>query len=131
MAKRKTIKKKHKPNSKYWRNKADKAFMPQFVGKPCAICGTTYLTCGHHVVEKSLSSYYRHAPRNIVVLCTTHHKYGNDIAPHSKNPLAVKAWLDWLPENRKDAWKILNTYKKKTGAKVDYEKIYKKLEELK
>ena len=119
--------KRHGSNSKYWRNKADKENTRLHRGKPCEICGTTHQTCGHHVVERSISAYYRHDQRNMVDLCTTHHKFSNEIAPHSKNPLAVEAWLKWLRKNRQDANKILSTYKLKTGAKIDYEQKFNDL----
>jgi len=123
---------KHKPNSKYWRNKADKVFMVQFKGKPCEIClsygrTNTEKTCGHHVVAKSTSSYLRHVDKNIVVVCPTHHAFSNELAFHSTNLLAQNAALEWLKECRPDALECLETYKKYTGARVDYEQIYLEL----
>ena len=84
------------PNDKYYRNKADEIFMSQFRGKPCEVCGTTNATVGHHNVNKARSKALRYDKRNITVLCPKHHCYGNDIAPHSSNPMAVNRYFDWL-----------------------------------
>ena len=114
----------------YWRNKADKEVTKYFTGNPCVVCGTTFMTCGHHIVERSLSAYYRHHPYNLVALCPTHHKFSNDLAAHSKNPLAVKAWLEWLERNRPISYDLLDTYKQHTGEKVDFEQAYYEWKEL-
>ena len=122
--------KKKNPNSTYWRNKADAEVTKYYKGQPCIICGTTHNTCGHHVVERSLSSYFRHNPRNIVALCQTHHTMGNEIAPHSKNPLAVKAFVEIIQESHGYAYELLETYKQYRNEKVDYKQAYEEWKEL-
>jgi len=101
---------KKSPNSKYYRNKADKLFMSQFHGEPCEICKTTIGTCGHHVIGKSRSKALRLDIRNIIVVCNQHHCFGNEMAPHSVNSLAVERFLEWFrtthPERH--AWIVEN-----------------------
>ena len=88
-----------RPNDKYYRNKADEIFMVQFRGKPCEVCGTTKGTVGHHNVNKARSKALRYDKMNITVLCQAHHTMGNDICPHSSNPMAVNRYFDWFKEN--------------------------------
>jgi hypothetical protein len=93
MAKKKTA------NDKYYRNKADEIFMSQFRGEPCEVCGNTYRTVGHHNVNKARSKALRYDKRNITVLCQSHHTMGNDICPHSSNPMAVDRYFEWLQKH--------------------------------
>jgi len=123
-------KKKHAQNSIYWRNKADKEVSKYYKGQPCAVCGTTYQTCGHHIVERSLSAYLRHHILNLIALCPNHHKFSNDLAAHSKNPLAVKAWAAWLEANWPTSYELLEVYKHFRGEKVDYEYNYNSWKEM-
>ena len=122
--------KKKNPNSTYWRNKADAEVTKYYKGQPCIVCGTTHNTCGHHIVERSLSSYLRHDPLNIVPLCQTHHTMGNEIAPHSKNPLAVREFVQFLQEKRSASYLLLETYKLYRNVKVDYKQAYEEWKEL-
>ena len=121
---------KRKSNSIYWRNKADKEVSRYYRGLPCAICQTTYKTCGHHIVSKSISAFYRHHPRNLIALCPTHHKFGNDIAAHSKNLKAVEAFIGWLKTNHPKRYELLDTYKQHNGQKVDYEEAFHEWREM-
>jgi hypothetical protein len=84
------------PNDKSYRVKADSIFMAPYRGLPCAVCGTTKGTVGHHNVNKARSKALRYDKRNITVLCQSHHKFSNDIAPHSSNPMAVDRYFGWL-----------------------------------
>ena len=113
----------------YWRNKADKEVTKYFSGLPCKVCGFTYMTCGHHIVHRSVA-YYRHHPHNIIPLCPKHHKFSNDLAPHSNNPLAVNCWLLWLMNNCEVGYQCLMEYKLHLGEKVDYEQAYLEWKEL-
>lgn len=120
-----TLKEKKKnQNSTYWRKKADGEVTKYYTGQPCIVCGTTYQTCGHHLVERSLSAYLRHNPKNIVALCTRHHKYDNDLAAHSKNPLAVKAFAEWVKMNYPEGYKLLVTYKQFRTEKHNHKEAY-------
>ena len=100
------------PNNKYYRNKADKLFMPQFRGQPCEICGTDINTCGHHAISKSRSKALRYDVRNIIVLCPKHHTMGNEMAPHSTNQLAVGRFIDWFRLNHptRHKWLVENEH---------------------
>lgn len=115
---------KRSDSSKYWRKKADKAVTDYYKGKPCVICKSTYRTCGHHIVERSLSAYCRHLEDNIIPLCESHHKWSNEIAAHSRYLPAVVAFKDWLKENLPMSYQLLLEYKKYTGIKVNYRKRY-------
>ena len=84
------------PNHSYYRKKADDIFMSQFRGLACEVCGANLGTVGHHNVNKARSKALRYDKRNITVLCQKHHVMGNDICPHSSNPLAVDRYFDWL-----------------------------------
>jgi DNA-binding transcriptional LysR family regulator len=117
-------KKPKKKSQTYWRNKADKEVSRYHTGLPCAVCGTTRLTCGHHIVERSLSAFYRHHPYNLIALCPDHHTWSNDLAAHSRHPKAVKAFVDWLKEHHPRRYDLLDTYKQHRGEKVDYEENY-------
>jgi len=92
------------PNSKYYRNKADKLFMDQLHNQPCEICGKTEGATGHHFVGKSRSKALRYDKRNIVILCQAHHTFSNDIAPHSVNGLAVERFIEWFKTNHPDRY---------------------------
>jgi len=126
-------KKRVKYSNLWWRGKADKLITKLYTGQPCVICKTmgrinTYQTCGHHVVNKSLSAFYRHDLRNIIPLCQEHHTMGVEIAAHSRYALAVAEYLKWLKIHRPVAYKILKTYKRKGACKVNYEQACERLE---
>lgn len=118
-----------KKSQSYWKKKADKEVSKYYTGQPCKVCGTTYQTCGHHIVHRSIA-YYRHHPYNLIPLCPKHHKFSNDLAPHSKNPLAVKAFLEWLKENYNVGYECLQNYKRHLAEKVDYEENYNEWKEM-
>ena len=123
MAKSKLQKKKDNQYSIYWRTKADKEVTKYYTGKPCAICGITHNTCGHHVVPREVP-IFRHDPDNLIPLCEKHHKYSNELAPHSSNILAQEAFAQWLRIERPKAIELLETYKKYKGVKSDYQQAY-------
>ena len=91
-------------NCEYYRTKADGEFMPQFRGQPCAICGKTHATCGHHLIGKGRSKALRYDINNILVLCQEHHTFGMEMAPHSTNHMAVSRFHDWFKENKPDQY---------------------------
>ena len=115
-----------RPNDKYYRNKADDLFMSQFRGKPCEVCGSVKATVGHHNVSKARSKALRYDKRNITVLCQAHHTMGNDICPHSSNPMAVKRYFEWMLDNdsMKYQWLIKN---EKTQRKYSYKQALENL----
>jgi len=87
-------------NDKSYRIKADEVFMKPYRGLPCEVCGETKGTVGHHNVSKARSKALRYDKRNITVLCQKHHTMGNDICPHSSNPMAVLRYFMWFRDNR-------------------------------
>jgi len=115
-----------RPNDKYYRNKADEIFMSQFRGKPCEVCGSVKATVGHHNVSKARSKALRYDKRNITVLCQAHHTMGNDICPHSSNPMAVKRYFEWMLDNdsMKYQWLIKN---EKIQRKYSYKDAWENL----
>ena len=89
-------------NHKSYRIKADSIFMVKYRGLPCEVCGVVLGTVGHHNINKARSKALRYDPRNITVLCPKHHTMGNDLCPHSSNPMAVDRYFDWFKsKNRK------------------------------
>lgn len=82
------------PNSRLWRNKADKAWR-LLVGvqgeHKCAICGKTEFVQAHHLIPREMYSH-RHIPWNGIMLCASHHKYSFEISPH-KAPVQFFKWL--------------------------------------
>ena len=90
---------------------ADKHCSAYFQGKPCAVCGTTIGTVGHHIVTRSVG-FLRHYELNILPLCQEHHT-GCDKAPHSMSKNARERFqtfletdcqerMDYLAEHRHD-----------------------------
>jgi 5-methylcytosine-specific restriction endonuclease McrA len=69
--KRTPFKRKKKYNPEY------NAFMKQFRGMPCFICGTKfalgYPTAGHHILYQSTHPEYKLEPMNVVPLCPECH----------------------------------------------------------
>jgi len=110
------------------KKKVIEAFMKQYRGKRCEVCGTTYGTCGHHYVGKGYCPRHIVTPENIIVLCQRHHgPYGKCPNPHSPNPQLVDAFEAWVSENRPDvkAWaeEHANDTVQKAG-KVDWLGLY-------
>jgi hypothetical protein len=60
-------------------------FMSQFHGQPCAICGTTLDTGGHHIMKRRVCPQLVEHTRNIMVLCGKHHNYDKDISAHGSH----------------------------------------------
>jgi hypothetical protein len=112
----------------YFKGKCDKIVAKLFTGQQCVICLSqgrinTRLTCGHHIVAKSLSAYFRHSIENIICLCPEHHTFGIVIAAHSKYQPAQVVFIDWLKENMPDQYYLLHKYKTLEGV-IDYESAY-------
>lgn len=65
----------------------------------CEICGARGVMNAHHIrTKKFMSTAYD--LKNGVCLCPTHHRWSNEIAPHSDNCQAVENWLKWLSESK-------------------------------
>ena len=117
-----------RPNDKYYRNKADDLFMSQFRGKPCEVCGSVKATVGHHNVSKARSKALRYDKMNITVLCQAHHTMGNDICPHSSNPMAVDRYFEWFAKHdTSQYWWIKNN--EKIVRKYNYKQAWENMKE--
>ena len=120
--------KKRRPNDKHYRIKADDIFMSQFRGKPCEVCGVASKTVGHHNVNKARSKALRYDKRNITVLCQKHHTFGNDVCPHSSNPMAVDRYFEWFKSNRKEQYQWLKE-NERIQRKYSYKQAWENLKE--
>ena len=115
-----------RPNDKYYRTKADDIFMKPFRGLPCEVCGSTNKTVGHHNVSKARSKALRYDKMNITVLCQAHHTFGNDICPHSSNPMAVDRYFTWFTDNKWDQYVWLRD-NEKIQRKYSYKQAHENL----
>jgi 5-methylcytosine-specific restriction endonuclease McrA len=90
------------PNSKLWRNKADKLWKELVFlcgeGK-CAICGSKEWVQAHHLIPREMTSH-RHCVHNVILLCASHHKYSFDLSPHK----APVAFFGWIIKNNYERW---------------------------
>jgi len=92
------------PNSRYWRNRADKAWKELIFlkfGNKCAVCDAVKNLNAHHLMPREIA-LYRHDIHNGILLCGVfHHKYGVGLSAH-RNPMAFAMWLE---QNMPDIWK--------------------------
>lgn len=123
---------KRKPAKKrtpaWYRKQVIEHFMAQFRGQPCAICGITQRTCGHHLVSRRRCPSHIVSEQNIIVLCPLHHQFSNDIAPHSSNSLAVQRFLDWVEVNRPSQYWWMREHEN-DQIKVDYRSKWEAMNE--
>lgn len=117
-------KRKRDGSSSFWKHEADELFMAQYRGLPCAVCASEgkqniFKTVAHHVIPKGRCPRHRLTAQNIVVLCPLHHKFSNEIAPHSANPLAVKRFWSWLENNRPEQYQWAMAHERDFG-KIDF-----------
>lgn len=116
--------KKAKAKSVSWyRKHVIEQFMSRFRGQPCEICGVTHGTCAHHVVSKQRNPGLILEPKNCVVLCCLHHRFSNDIAPHSFNSLAVGRFLEWLKTEKAWQYEWVKLHEHDT-IKMNWKEIY-------
>ena len=116
---------KKNPRSTYWRNKADLAIgeWAHNAYDKCAVDNDD--CCGkleaHHLISRSIG-ITRHRKENIIMLCSLHHKYSNELSPH-KGPIG---FAQWLRKNREEQfnWVLDNKW---VGGKPDYKKAYEEL----
>lgn len=93
------------PNSRLWRNKADKLWkiiVANHWEHKCAICGSVEYVQAHHLIPREIYSH-RHVIQNGILLCCAHHKYSFDISPHK----APVAFFKWLIGNKADLYNWL------------------------
>ncbi len=116
--------KKAKPNSKYWKKKADDAWAAEIkaVGE-CEHCHHTDRQLNAHHIIACVRLRFRHDLSNGVCLCVRCHSFDTDISPHQDSYGGEKflAWLErerpgqfqWYEENKDDKRQMEGTYKDK------------------
>jgi len=130
--KRKPIRKKRKKKGTpgWYKQKVYRMVMDEFKGQPCAICGTTEGTAGHHILPKGSTPYHIATRENLIPLCQNHHRYNREICPHSSDPFVVDAFLLWLMDNRPDQYDWTVEHRRDTAAKcgkIDWRARYEEL----
>jgi len=116
-----------KRNGKYYKKKCDALITKYFKGKPCVVCNSTYLTCGHHLIPRGHSLYRHDWRNNIVPVCVSHHKYSNEIAAHSANALAVQKFVQFIKRNFPKKYKFWFAHQHDIGYTLDWEERYNRL----
>jgi hypothetical protein len=96
---------------------ACESFMGQFRGLPCAVCGRRWffkdengkkiLASGHHLLYRSTHPEYKMTKDNIIPLCNKHH------VPFAHEQPSL--FLEWLKENRPEAWAWRESHKNHLG----------------
>jgi len=95
--------KKKKPNSKYWRSKAD-ALWGSIIHSKYGECLINDEHChgrleAHHLISRG-KGVTRHDLNNGVLLCTNHHKFSIQCSPH----MGQIGFADWLKENQPEKY---------------------------
>ena len=95
-------------------------------GNKCVICGVTEYINSHHLISRRILKTRFSIP-NGISLCPSHHEYGLLCSAHT-------SWWNfdkWVKENRPEQYSIwLENRKIQTdGEEVDYDKLYKEMEE--
>ena len=120
--------KKKKGERGYEKQEVIDAFMESYRGLPCEVCGSTYMTCGHHFVGKGYCPRHIVTPENMIVVCQKHHgPYGKSMNPHSGNPFLVKKFNAWVAEFRGDVLEWSIQHKNDTvqqAGKIDWIGLY-------
>lgn len=116
-------KKKDKPNSKYWKTKADKAWGELIhLEEQCLVNDNCKGNLeAHHLITRSKVTT-RHAHENGVLLCSLHHKYSTECSPHTA-PIQFSEFLR-LNYPEKYEWVLKNKFRnEKPNYKENYEKL--------
>ena len=96
------------PNSRYWKNKADKTWstLMHLLYKKCAINKNCKGRLeAHHLISRK-NKTTRYCLNNGIVLCSLHHKFSITLSAHSA-PIPFAQWLkdndpeqyDWVLKN--------------------------------
>ena len=120
---------KKKGDRGYEKQQVYEAFMEYWRYKPCIVCGTTYKTCGHHLIGKGSCPRHIVTPRNIEPACQKHHTFSNDIAPHSSNPFAVEAFNNLIRDKMPEKWEWMKEHQHDTSltnGKIPWSDLYEK-----
>ena len=92
------------PNSRFWRNKCDKAWK-EIIHRPhvCAICASTSNLQAHHLISRYVVCL-RHNINNGLLTCPSCHKYSKRLSAHGASIMFTL----WLQKNRPEqfAWVV-------------------------
>lgn len=79
-------------------------------GHKCAICGKTkedgVRLEAHHLEPRQICQSLRYDPRNGILLCTSHHKFGKESAHKG-----MLWFVTWLQTNRKDQYEYVMNHR--------------------
>ncbi len=95
---------KAKPNSRYWREKADSAWSVKIrsIGL-CERCGPTERQLNAHHILSRTRLRHRHDLGNGVCLCTTCHAFDATFSPHVDS-FSGQGFIEWLETTDHWAW---------------------------
>jgi len=119
--------KRDNPNSKLWKNKADKAWgaYQHHFKRECLVCGNSHSKLdAHHLIGRA-RTMTRHDPLNGVILCSYHHTHSVECSPHA-GPIGFS---EFLRENYPEKIDYVLKNQHLTG-KSDYRESYELLKEL-
>jgi hypothetical protein len=112
------------PQSRYWRNKADKLWSELVrIDGECAICGKGKVQA-HHLIPRTVAAT-RHCLENGIPLCAFHHKYSKRQSAHG----APISFVIWLFEHRPEQAQWAQAHHWADG-EADYKAAYERLVEL-
>ena len=121
-------KRRDNPNSKLWKNKADRAW-GECIHAQYSHCAIDKDCAGnleaHHLINRG-HILTRHARINGILLCSKHHKHDVKLSPHG-GPVG---FVKWLEEHRPEQFKFVLENKYITGQKPDYEARYHELRKV-
>lgn len=115
---------KAKPNSKYWKGKADTEWSKQIraVGK-CEHCSRATSLNAHHIINRTRLRY-RHDLSNGVCLCSGCHLFDSEISPHIDSYSGEK-FLAWLKSERPGQFQWYEEHKDdKRQPEMSYQEQY-------
>jgi len=120
--------KKAKPNSKYWKKKADDAWAKEIrkVGR-CEICGRVGSKLNaHHIISRTRLRF-RHDLSNGICLCCYCHRFSPSFSPHV-DTYSGEMFLNWLQINRPGIWAWYQEHKEdKRPPEKSYQQSYEEL----
>lgn len=112
------------PRSRYWRNRADKAWseLIRKVGA-CQKCGKGGRLEAHHLLNRGNHPTHRHSPENGIALCFGCHT-GRGHSVHN-DPACFVGWLkDAYPEK----WEWCENHRGDVPIKIDYREAFERLQ---
>jgi len=123
------------PNSRTWRDKADRAWKEAPGPNYCEVCQSigianlSHRINNHHLISRT-NLRYRHVLMNRVRLCATHHSLGNyqtDICAHGDSKQS-EGFVGWLRENKPEQYQWWMDHKDdKRQKEHTYKEAYEKI----